>query len=196
MDEQEFLNFKPSLLAWSFTDLLIFEHDIRQGSITYYRSNGESYTTNKHESCSSCPCKGAEVIRKRLKEMGESELPPEKIEDADEFTKIFNDEIKTVSMITDEEILQRILQMETVIRQARTRVQAANFNLNERKKNMTKTQREALALKDKEYRVKPEEKKEEKKKPMNPEEKAIAAVMKMLKLDYDAAKKWLDENGN
>lgn len=124
-----------------------------------------------------------------------SELPPEKIEDADEYTKIFNEDQIEVSKLKDEEVLQRIITLETVIRQARTRVQSANFNLNERKKKMNKAQRDALTEQDKAYRVKPEEPKAERKQPMSKDDKAIAEVMKLLKLDYGAAKKWIDDNG-
>lgn len=159
-----------------------------------FKQNGFGYD-KKHKTYKECNCGDAINLQIERKAMDESSLPPEKIENPDEYTKIFNEEQIEVSKLKDEEVLQRIILLEGAIRQARTRIQADHFNLNERKNKMTKAQREALAEQDKLYRAKPEEPKAERKQPMSKDDKAIAEVMKLLKLDYEAAKKWIADNG-
>lgn len=128
--------------------------------------------------------------------MGENELPQERIEDADEYKKIFNDEIISVNALKDEEILDRIHSLEKVIREARTRSQAANFTLNEKKKKMNREQRMALEEKDRAYKVKDVVTEvKERKAPQSKEEKMVADIMKLLKLSGEDAKKWIKENG-
>lgn len=128
--------------------------------------------------------------------MAENELPNERIEDADEYRKFFNDEVLAVDKCTNEQILDRIHALENIVRESRTRVQANHFKLNERKKNMSKAEREKLEAADRAYKVKeiPQEPKE-KKAPMSKDEKAVRDIMKLLKLSEEYAIKWIKENG-
>jgi uncharacterized protein YcnI len=129
-----------------------------------------------HPSYDECDCCFSNTLKERAKRM--SSLPSEKIEDIDEFKDIFCREAKLVVNLTNEEILERIHKLEKFVRHTRTRISKDKDELAHRKEKMSKSERDALEIKDRAYKVKPVVETEKPKAvPKSKEEKAIDALM-------------------
>lgn len=151
-----------------------------------------------HPAYVDCDCSFSNSLKERAK----MPLSDEKIEDIEEFKRIFCHEAKLIVNCTDEELIDRRHRLENIVRNFRTRISKVNDEVAHRKEKMTKAQRDALEEHDRKYKVKdrPVEKKEEKvsefKKatghdPNNKEEKAISTMMSTMGWDYEQAKKFV-----
>lgn len=119
-------------------DILDFEHFTKNCGV---RFNAKHKTQFK--------CERSERFFNKL--MAEILPPGQSVENADEYKQWFNEEVKLVNDMSDDEIFDRIKSLEKIERNTKARLQASKSSLEQRKLKMTEKERERLRERDKEY---------------------------------------------